>query len=339
MEQGKTRRVNIRSKLFGALFVISLIFIMISVTFSWFTTGKQASVSGIQMQVAEGEKLKLLINGEWVEDEYNLNFGETILEARSGNGLYFYERKPGAANNGDIENYRQVIDATTSTAPLSETYMTNGVFAFDFEMLSDNDATLHLYPKSMGENPVSTMVYPAASKAYQDPEFSDKYPNGNQSPKGDGENCDVGYICGAMRIAFLQGEKQSDGTIIYTPKLIWAPATSVQLDKDENGQYIVKTENVDYETSYDYITFDSTTSSDVRIPVSTTADNVAAGKSATQEGLTYAWGELSEKLPVGDLTGGEHAYFRMVVWIDGEDRECNNALLNGLVKVVLNFGL
>ena len=44
--QTKGRRISPRKIIFRAMFVLSLVFIMVSVSFSWFNNGKTATVTG-----------------------------------------------------------------------------------------------------------------------------------------------------------------------------------------------------------------------------------------------------------------------------------------------------
>ena len=332
MRMEKTRRVNRRNKLFGALFVISLVFIMISVSFSWFTTGKQASVSGIQMQVEDGDELTLKIGNQQnttMTFEFDADYP---LQARTGNGLYFYDAVLGYPEVGDSEDggsttldkvvmgYMSVVDpdAFGELDPGQsecELYIKNGVCAVDFSLNLDKDANAYLYGKSSSDVP--STIQPANKADYENAN--------NKSPYGD---FDIGYICGAMRIAILQ--KNDEGE--YAPTLIWAPCSTVELYEDDQGKLHVDPNSTSVEEVYTYV------GEDTNAPVHISTDGASSG-SVTVDGVVYAWGEIASKLPIGDLIGGQDNDFRLVIWIDGNDRECHNALLSGLVHLVLHFGL
>ena len=332
MRMEKTRRVNKRNIIFGILFVVSLIFIMIAVTFSWFNSGKKASVSGIQMQVEKGDDLTLKI-GDQQNTTMHFEFdAEYPLQARTGNGLYFYDAVLGYPELDPSENqgstildkvamgYTSVVDPGTfedlgPDQSECEQYIKNGICAVDFSLNLDKNAAVYLYGKSSGDMP--SMIGPADKSDYAD--------GNNKSPYGD---FDIGYICGAMRIAILQ--KQEDGR--YVPKLIWAPSTTVELYEDAQSQLHINANSTNLEQTYIYIGEDTNT------PIYINTNGTASG-SVTVDGVVYAWGEIDSKLPIGDLIGGQDNDFRLVIWIDGNDRECHNALLSGLVHLVLHFGL
>ena len=48
--------------------------------------------------------------------------------------------------------------------------------------------------------------------------------------------------------------------------------------------------------------------------------------------------DISEKQKIGTLQANQYSKFRLVIWVDGNDRECHNALLGGLICVNLKIG-
>jgi len=332
MAMEKTTRVNRRNKLFGALFVISLVFIMVSVSFSWFTTGKQASVSGIQMQVEDGDELTLKI-GDQQNTTMSFEFdAEYPLQARTGNGLYFYDAVLGYPENdsgstsGSTTLDKVVMGYTTVVNPDTfveldpaqtecEQYIKNGVCAVDFSLNLDKDANAYLYGKSSNDAP--STISPANKADYENAN--------NKSPYGD---FDIGYICGAMRIAILQKNEAGQ----YVPTLIWAPSTTVELYEDDQGKLHINPNSTRVEETYTYV------GEDTDNPIHISTGGTTSG-SVSIDGVVYAWGEIATKLPIGELVGGQDNDFRLVIWIDGNDRECHNALLSGLVHLILHFGL
>ena len=65
--------------------------------------------------------------------------------------------------------------------------------------------------------------------------------------------------------------------------------------------------------------------------------NGKASGSKTINNVTYAWGDLEESFEIGSIEGDTEKSFKVVIWIDGDDRECHNALLDGLVSVNLKI--
>ena len=56
-----------------------------------------------------------------------------------------------------------------------------------------------------------------------------------------------------------------------------------------------------------------------------------------EDGVLYAWGDLEEDLPFATLEGFSEQDFKIVIWLDGNDRECHNALMGGEVSIKLGF--
>ena len=300
---------------------------MISVSFSWFSSSESASVSGVKMEVTEGDSLLLKMGSEedGVKDlEFDFD-REYPLKAVSGNGKYFYDAILGYPDDAldNVEGDHTAVDREVlGYVPLSgledcEDYMRFGMFAYDFSMHIDRDTPVYIYPLSSDDVPSAVTPAPASD-----------YPDGNnKSPYGD---FDIGNVCGAMRVAILQ--KNAEGS--YEPTFVWAPNTTIELYKDDDGALHVETdaEKVNPESKYIYLGEDSSS------PIEISSGDSLQG-SVVVDGVTYAWGALESKLKIGQLSGSTDNNFRFVAWVDGNDRECHNALLSGLIVVKLHFGL
>lgn len=323
MQKKQVKKLPIRKKIYVTLFVLSWIFIMISLSYSWFMNGSVASVSGIQIHTAEGDPLSLQIGdkiGGTLEFECS---SEYELQARCGNGLYFYDAimefgdTVEIGKDGSYIKKKEVVDFIQVLSPDADcqTMEKNGVFAVDFMVHSGTNSDLFLYPLGMNDQPSG--ITPAGEE---------------QSPYGDGTNCNTGYICGAMRIALLQKQGENGP---YKLTLVWAPATDVQLCQDDDSKlyYIISDPDaVAYEEEYLY--YGQTKDTVVTVDTAATRSG-----SVTEDNVVYAWGELSRKLPIGTLSENGENTFRLVIWVDGNDRECHNALLQGNIQVALHFGL
>ncbi len=328
MRKSKTKKANIRKRIFSGMFVVSLVIIMISVSFSWFTTGSKATVTGIQMSVADEGSLSFLV-GEEEQPliQFPIDDDQEPLKAVSGNGKYFYTAELDKEGN---PIYSQIISGKLPEGNSieairkseSDAFKAAGIYAFDFSLKSEDDGPVYLYPQSQedenGERKTS-----GVSPVIEEDKNS---PYGEFSP---------GYISGAIRIAILQCDLETGE---FYPTFIWAPDTDVELYTDSDNKMGVKTEGVSYEESYIYL-------GDSVNPIEIDARD--ENKIGTQSGvfvneedeITYAWGDLSQKLEIGTLTKGEASDFRLVIWVDGNDRECRNALLSGKFTVSLHFGL
>ena len=140
------KRQKSRKIIFGGMFVVSLIIIMVFVSYSWFNTGDKANVTGITMNVAEGEELLIKAVGD-NEDPGKIlamDFPEDlVLKSVAGNGIYFYNAEIGFSgdsvkNENGVEIFEKEaigyssIDLTgTEEDPLAG-YKEAGVFVFDF---------------------------------------------------------------------------------------------------------------------------------------------------------------------------------------------------------------
>ena len=357
MKADKTKRVEIRKLLLGGMFTVSLVMIMISVSFSWFTSNSTAKVTGIQMQVSEGERIKIQI-GNNMDTTMKFDFDAKYpLQARSGNGMYFYDAVLGYPSDlpegstvldkvpigytfvvGPSEPSVEEFETETSsengaedtpiqdqTSEEVQNYIKNGICAVDFKITLDKEADAFLYLKK-NDGTVLSVATPASASAY---------PNGNKSPYG---SFDVGNICGALRVAILQ----KDGEGNFKPTLIWIPNTSIELYIDEKTKEMkLNDQSTNYETRYIFVEQDENGDAkeiiiDVQNDMDITGD--ASAGYVTRGNVMYAWGSNAEKLPIGRLSNGA-TDFRLMVWVDGNDRECHNALLSGLVFLKLHFGL
>ena len=56
-----------------------------------------------------------------------------------------------------------------------------------------------------------------------------------------------------------------------------------------------------------------------------------------KDGVKYVWGTLQEDLLLCEIEGETPVDVKIVIWLDGEDRECGNELIGGQVKAKFNF--
>lgn len=319
----KTRRINIRRVIFNSMLVISLLVIMLYVSYSWFVSSKKATVSGITMNVDKGTEL--LIQTEDSEGKsLELNFNDEYpLQSLAGNGQYLYSPEigfdPDEYDNADentVLNKKVLGYLPINSLETVEDYLAAGAFACDFSLQINKDTDVYLY--GLGENGDGSAVTPAPDDHYKDGKTTGPYGDFN-----------VGSITGAIRVAFLQMNEEGK----YVPTLIWAPDTSTELGVDENDQYFVNTESENYEESYTVIG-----KNDEEIFKINTSARAQGADSDTLDGVIYAWGDISEKQKIGTLQANQYSKFRLVIWVDGNDRECHNALLGGLICVNLKIG-
>ena len=348
----RARRLNIRKTIFGGMFVVSLLIIMVFVSYSWFNSGEKATVTGITMNVAEGEELLIKAVGD--EDgskTLQMEFPQGLtLKSVAGDGQYFYDAKVGFSDepikDGEVEIYQRVpvgytpIDVSGGV----DSYIAAGIFAFDFSFFIEKDTPVYIYGKDQVSNRDGSSVKPAPPESYPPLDTNEAgevetLPNGelprpnHLSPYG--TNIDKGEICAAIRIAILQKNAQGE----YDLKFVWAPNSTKRLIKSGDGNYsFVDNGQVEDEYlligSYEELEDGTIAVSETKIA---TQNKTSGEITDTITGVTYAWGELTTH-KIGDLVSNTYCDFRVVVWVDGNDKDCDNALLDGLITVNLDFG-
>jgi hypothetical protein len=275
----KKKRRFTRKSLIKVMFIISIIFIMISLTYSWFTVADQA-------------RAKVKVN---VADPNNLVAGgltsKGMIDSIAGNGTSFFkplwaEQKVGDSDgfnlyrpvkSGEYEPTQDEVIATESVA--------DNVLIMDFNLSINGKHNVYLVNGS-GVKPV-------------------------------GEGAE--FLEGAIRVAVL---KLNEETQEYELCLVWLP--DVTSKKGSEGA-------LDSEFTVVYPDGDAVKEEKIEI--------TSEHGTKTVNNVRYAWGQIDvnnqNKVLVGELEGTE--YFRCVVWLDGNDRECDYELLDKEVVATLMF--
>ena len=315
MARSKSNKIRLKW-IRGAMFVASMLIMIIMVTYSWFISSKKATVEGISIDVSKIPEL--LINGE---KALTLEFDrEYPLKSLTGNGEFLYAADIGFPEDAheqevaqrEVLGYIPIPDLSAADA-----YKEAGAFAYDFRLSVDNES-IDVFLCGADDDDEGSWVIPAPIEHYED--------GSNTGPYGD---FDVGYITGAIRVAFLQ--KGADGK--YHTTLVWIPDTTTQLIEEERDSVTLITdpESSEIESSYFFL---GATDED-KIEVKTNGNSSGA---EVIDGVTYVWGELDARQRIGTVTAGTDNDFRLVVWVEGTDRECHNALLDGLICLNLKLG-
>lgn len=276
----KKKKKFTRKTLFKAMFVISIIFIMISLTYSWFSLSETAHVNGVNVGVTDPNNL--------IADDEFLVKGK--IDSIAGNGTSFFrpvwENELVATQNGfniykkgNSGKYNALPDNVIIEDPVAE-----NLFVKDF--------TLSIKGKHN--------IYLVDGTSIQ------------------AEDNSVKYLQGAMRVAIL---KFNENTMQYDLCLVWIPdVTSTK----SGGSLLDETVTV------------------------VSPDGNGGAKSETftisayhgekiVDGVKYAWGkpDANNSILVGELEGT--AKYRCVIWLDGNDRECNNELLDKDIVATFKF--
>ncbi len=300
MSNSKAKRAIGRRAIFLAIFIVSLIVIMVAVSFSWYYIRREVTVSEFSIEVVEANNLvirsseddrgwsKLLI----MQTDEDFAFG-----AVAGNGTSFFApRIELVAQDDGKGEYSRYAYEKTGYIPLADTEHSQYLFAYDFSVSIENEHDLCLMQ--------GTTV--ATQQESTDP---------------------TDHASAALRVALLVKE---NGT--YHTALIWIPDVQTQLIEDKSsGNWYVNTEDPVPETS---ITLVDAQGKDYSIEITGTS-----GHMIDQSGVTYVWGDITEQdlITVANLPSQTEKEFRLVVWVDGNDRDCNNSIMGGNVFVDLKF--
>ena len=302
MSTNKVKKERNRRLIFGAMFASALILIMISVSFSWFYNGKIAKVSGVTVDVSEANNLlvKAEGDGDW-QKVVQMPFEDGFLvKPVTGDGISFYHAQLGLSESvGDF--------VAESYVPIPrEDFERWGIYEFSFSFKVEGSLPLYLTKDST--------VTPLDPEAYD----------------GIYGDYSAGHIGAALRVAILE---KIEGE--YVPKLIWIPNATTRLITEGQTRVIENGSAEDVEATYLFV---GATALGEASYVQVHTDSAVNGI-YEEGGVTYAWGVLAENLVFSELSGNEEKDFRVVIWLDGNDRECHNALMGGKVSVHLNFAV
>lgn len=134
-----------------------------------------------------------------------------------------------------------------------------------------------------------------------------------------GESADPrDYASTVLRLALMVKEEEA-----YRPLLIWIPDVSVLhlSSYDEVDLSVSETETA--------VIFTDEAENQRKVPVS----GASGSFYAEEEGVTYLWGEFTEPFYLRDILAEEEYDYRLVIWVDGMDPDCVNALMSGDVLV------
>jgi hypothetical protein len=302
----KKRRFT-RRTLVKVMFVAAVIFIMISLTYSWFTSSSRATVDGLKIDVIDPNNLTA--DGITISGEAN---------ALSGNGTRFF--KPVFK-----DSYETVISGSEVIKAYRKTIASYSPSGDDVESKvadADNLLTVDFSLSIAGEHELYMT-------------------NGTSITAADGS---PDFLKGAVRVAVLkfvpdeaaaetesaveteteaqtesQTEAETEAGVSgkYVTELVWIPDVLTNKDGDDrlDTDYIIATaESREAEKSF----------------------SVSAESGETKvDGVRYVWGAVGDGIKVGMLNG--EGKYRIVIWIDGNDRECDQSISGGEIKAAFKF--
>lgn len=294
----KSTSTQLRTQMiFSITLIIALIAIVATATFSWFVNRNDNIVDRVKVEVTESLNLELVSDGA-SQDKISSNLTEDFyLKPLWGNGENFF--LPIYSRQEVVEGSGVYDDLPTGEYEPFEDDIKKYAFIMEFMLSSSDYADLYLENSELNRTFVQKGRYSETRKsAYGD--FSKD------------------NIIGAIRVAIFEED---------TLKMIWIPNTQIQLSKQNDGYDLIADGEV--EGSYSFVNSDGSV---YEIPT----DEEKNGN-VIMDGVTYVWGDITkENCPkVTQLFGKKK--FKVVVWIDGSDRECENALVGGRISVNLCF--
>lgn len=289
------------------LTLVTLIALLLSVTYSWFITSQRPEVP-----LVEGKSYIPAFLHIGTDRSSILNWGselrvtlEDSLSPVCGDGVHFYRRETysfdpedftrEAVSGADYTLYAYEPSGTLTELTAEEAE--RDVYTFDFMLDSLNPGDLFLSPESV--------MSPNFSLSPVSPDLS---------------SVSTGYIAGALRMAIFQ--KDSGGE--YRLKCVWIP----------NPTFEFRSANTDFtpigeiESSYSFVSSAGTSS------VSTGDGSKGY---AVENGVLYVWDPANCDQPFASYADREDGYFRAVIWLDGNDRECVNAFAGGRADMKLGI--
>ena len=301
---------KIRKYAFSGMFIVSLVLIMISVSFSWFVNENAMRLWDITAEVEEVQDLLVKDANNAFAKKVDIKYPEDlVLSPVIGNGINFYKPVMTKADSDGDGVYQYEV---TSYEKMTAEEISQNVLSFEvsFQVAMDSDLYICI-------NPNSNSRYSYLKKS-------------DRSPESAYGEFSTGYITGALRVAIFHKE---DGE--YNLKSIWIPDTDTRLMTDNDGSLYIATGNdTKAENFYQFArSYNSSTGSMSYTTIYT--HNSKNGVSETN-GINYTWGTEND-IRICHIEDDGTEELKFVIWIDGADTECHNALVGGIVDMNLMF--
>ena len=302
----KKRRFT-RRTLIKVMFVAAVIFVMISLTYSWFTSSSRATVDGLKIDVIDPNNLTA--DGITVSGAAN---------ALSGNGTSFF--KPVFKDayetviNGSevIKTYRKAIASYTPSGDDVESKVAD----------ADNLLTVDFSLSIAGEHELYMTNGTSITAANGSPDF----------------------LKGAVRVAVLkfvpdEAATETESQTETETEAQTESQTEVETEAGVSGRYVTElvwipdvltNKDGDDKLETDYI-IAAAESRDAEKSFSVSAES----GETTVDGVRYVWGAVGDGIKVGALNG--EGKYRIVIWLDGNDRECDQSISGGELNATFKF--
>ncbi len=308
--KGKKRR----RLAFKIMFVMSIVSVMISVTYSWFSASDTAVISDVSIEVAD----RLVIEIDDLDKHGQL---DTV----TGDGRYFF--KPTTIESSVIGSKNIIGDGETAKSEYSVTVYDKA--GDEFKKLFDVSDPNLLSTSVNGVRIIDfTLSKPGAVEEIflQEGTKIEAYKAPTQTDGAEGEenaNAEVfadapDYLPGALRVAIL---KQNQATKLYDLQLIWIPdVTSTVNGEDE------------IEDSFSYLSGE-----DGSVEKEFSFSGAESGDK-TEDGVRYVWGDITDDSSISlGMLSSTKTRFRVVIWLDGNDRETNPELIGQKFEAIFKI--
>lgn len=299
--QVNKRKIKIgKSLIFKGMFVVSLLILMVSISYSWFVETDRSSASGVTMDIAENSDLLLRgENGDWQKNlHFDIPEGFTFPSV-TGNGTQMYQAVFKESEVNAESGYTYYVPEFSHYKKLSEADAANSVIACRFSMRVEESYDLCLSPGSF--------IAPSV-----------------KSSTLEGTSIKDGYMYAALRVAFMQ--KIGDA---YQTKMIWIPDVTTELKQKSDGSYWV-----DRSGEVESTTFVDGKGSEYTVNDEKTESGTYL---RPEDGILYVWGTIPQNITFGELIGNEKSDFQIVIWLDGNDRECHDVAVMEKFQVNITF--
>ena len=271
------------------MFVFSLIFVMVAVSYSWFYEARKGEIEGVCVEVMNANNLLVKPQGgEWTKQlilsgEQNFEFG-----AVAGDGKNFYSPKIELVEVSSSDHFTYRDYQVTGMEAIKEADLSKHIFRYDLSFMIEQANNLCLY-NSVVE-------------------------------RGEDPNDPRGYAAAALRVAFQM--RDSSG---YRTVFVWIPDVMTKIEVADSGVVNITREQ---ETE---ITLVDEKGEQFEIAIE------GEQGSSIVNGVNYVWGDITDPVAVAELGAMRAADFRLVVWVDGLDRDCVDPIMSSNVLVKLNF--
>lgn len=291
--------------------IVSVIVVMVIAAFAWFYSGTRGTAEDMVTQVGKAYYVQISDGGGKWEDDLVKPIGiNRDFKEISGNGTDFYVPVYDVlGSDADEEGSEGFYTDLVSFEKLSEE-KTGYYYEEVLEFRSDIEQQIYL-------SPLSYVV----------------------APDSDTED----FICGAVRIAFFEIDKDGNETL----SCIWAPNSTIEYSTEESLLYTDG--NVE-----EYYCYQNGALSTAQIPTNGEVSGYYApykfmwsnAEPATAEEQLYDGQNLPEEAPIllsldtrKEDSADIHYYktMKVKVWLEGNDRECVKLLNSQKFKIKLEF--